>query len=56
MSASAQPHPIIDKPATAAICQAEYEIAQARHEDPQGRHYNDDRGQLGTGQQHTHRS
>ena len=56
MSAQAQSHSVVDYPATASICQAEYEIAQARREDPQGHHYADDRGALGTGQQHTHRS
>ncbi|WP_327307971.1 hypothetical protein OG730_34865 [Streptomyces sp. NBC_01298] len=56
MSASAQSgHSIVDQPATAQTCSRDYEAAQSQRSDPQGHHYADDRGALGTGQQHTHR-
>lgn len=56
MAASApSAHSIIDQPTTAQTCGADYQAAQAQRADPQGHHYADDRGALGTGQQHTHR-
>lgn len=51
-----QQHSIVDQPATPAECQADHQAAQTQRADPQGHHYADDRGALGTGQQHTHRS
>ncbi|MGW2990537.1 hypothetical protein ACWDA9_01980 [Streptomyces sp. NPDC001193] len=53
---SEQQHSIIDQPATPEACEADRQQAAAQRANAKGHHSADDRGALGAGRLHTHRS